>query len=155
MDTDSVLQHFRNERQILASFDHPNIARLLDGGATDSGLPYLIMEYVEGLDIDAYCETHALSLKKRLELFREVCAAVTYAHRHAVIHRDIKPSNILVTSDGAPKLLDFGIAKILHPGGAIEAAATMTGLRLLTPEYVSPEQVQGKPVTTEVDRKST
>ena len=151
MDTDSVLRRFRNERQILASFDHPNVARLLDGGETADGLPYLIMEYVEGLPIDAYCETHALPLKERLELFREVCAAVTYAHRHAVIHRDIKPSNVLVTSDGAPRLLDFGIAKILHPGGVTEAAATLTGLRLLTPEYASPEQVQGKPLTTATD----
>jgi serine/threonine protein kinase len=92
MDTDSVLRHFRNERQILASFDHPNIARLLDGGTSGSGLPYFVMEYVEGLPIDAYCEAHALPLSERLELFREVCAAVTYAHRHAVIHRDIKPS---------------------------------------------------------------
>jgi eukaryotic-like serine/threonine-protein kinase len=151
MDTDSVLRHFRNERQILASFDHPNVARLLDGGATEDGLPYLIMEYVEGLPIDSYCETHDLALNERLQLFREVCAAVIYAHRHAVIHRDIKPSNILVTSDGAPKLLDFGIAKILQPGAAIEASATMPGLRLLTPEYASPEQLQGKPVTTATD----
>jgi serine/threonine protein kinase len=151
MDTEAVLRHFRNERQILATFDHPNIARLLDGGTAGSGLPYFVMEYVEGLPIDAYCETHALPLNERLELFREVCAAVTYAHRHAVIHRDIKPSNILVTKDGAPKLLDFGIAKILQPGGAIEASATITGLRLLTPEYASPEQVQGKPLTTATD----
>ena len=113
MDTDSVLRHFRNERQILASFDHPNIARLLDGGATDSGLPYFVMEYVEGLPIDRYSEQHTLSINDRLKLFREVCSAVGYAHRHTVIHRDIKPSNILVTSDGTPKLLDFGIAKIL------------------------------------------
>ena len=151
MDSDAVLRHFRNERQILANFDHPNIARLLDGSTAGTSLPYFVMEYVEGLPIDVYCETHALPLNERLELFREVCAAVTYAHRHAVIHRDIKPSNILVTSDGAPKLLDFGIAKILQPGGAMEASATMTGLRLLTPEYASPEQVQGKPVTTATD----
>lgn len=151
MDTDAVLRHFRNERQILASFDHPNIARLLDGGATEDGLPYLIMEFVEGVPIDAYCETHRLALNERLQLFREVCAAVTYAHRHAVIHRDIKPSNILVTSNGAPKLLDFGIAKILQPGDSVDASVTMTGLRLLTPEYASPEQVQGKPVTTATD----
>ena len=111
MDTDSVLRHFRNERQILASFDHPNIARLLDGGATESGLPYFVMEYVEGLPVDAYCDAHALSIVERLKLFREVCAAVSYAHRHTVIHRDVKPSNILVTSDGTPKLLDFGIAR--------------------------------------------
>ena len=124
MDTDSVLRHFRNERQILASFDHPNIARLLDGGATESGLPYFVMEYVEGLAVDAYCDAHALSIVERLKLFREVCAAVSYAHRHTVIHRDIKPSNILVTSDGTPKLLDFGIARILQPGDAVESLAT-------------------------------
>lgn len=151
MDTDSVLRHFRNERQILANFDHPNIARLLDGGTARNGLPYFVMEHVEGLPIDAYCETRALPLTERLELFREVCAAVTYAHHHAVIHRDIKPSNILVTKDGVPKLLDFGIAKILQPGSVVEASATITGLRLLTPDYASPEQVQGKPVTTATD----
>jgi serine/threonine protein kinase len=148
MDTDSVLRHFRNERQILASFDHPNIGRLLDGGATESGLPYFVMEYVEGLPINTYCDAHALSITDRLKLFREVCAAVTYAHRHAVIHRDIKPSNILVTSDGMPKLLDFGIAKILQPSSGAEPLATMTGLRLMTPDYASPEQLRGEPVTT-------
>src|SRR6266705_1621918 len=151
MDTDAVLRHFRNERQILASFDHPNIARLFDGGTTKSGLPYFVMEYVEGLPIDQYCDTYRLSVTERLELFRDVCAAVTYAHRHTVIHRDIKPSNILVTSDGAPKLLDFGIAKILQPGGRAEALATLTALRLMTPEYASPEQVRGQPLTTATD----
>jgi non-specific serine/threonine protein kinase/serine/threonine-protein kinase len=151
MDTDSVLRHFRNERQILATFDHPNIARLLDGGATESGLPYFVMEYVEGLPIDAYCNAHALSIVERLKLFRKVCAAVSYAHRHTVIHRDVKPSNILVTSDGTPKLLDFGIAKILQPGVATEPSVTLTGLRLMTPDYASPEQVRGQPVTTATD----
>ena len=151
MDTDSVLRHFRNERQILATFDHPNIARLLDGGVTESGLPYFVMEYVEGLPIDAYCDTQVLSIIERLKLFRHVCAAVTYAHRHTVIHRDIKPSNILVTSDGTPKLLDFGIAKILEPGGEAEPFATMTGLRLMTPDYASPEQMRGQPLTTATD----
>jgi serine/threonine protein kinase len=151
MDTDSVLRHFRNERQILANFDHPNIARLLDGGVTESGLPYFVMEYVEGLPIDAYCEARALSIVERLKLFREVCAAVSYAHRHTVVHRDIKPSNLLVTSDGTPKLLDFGIAKIVQPSAGMEPLATMTGLRLMTPEYASPEQVRGQPVTTATD----
>src|SRR5207237_2834586 len=112
MDTDSVLRRFRNERQILAEFDHPNIARLFDGGTTADGLPYFVMEYIEGLPIDEYCNKRALSIPERLQLFREVCAAVSYAHRHLVIHRDIKRSNILVTADGVPKLLDFGIAKI-------------------------------------------
>src|SRR6184192_3629107 len=151
MDTDSVLRHFRNERQILAGFDHPNIARLFDGGTTDDGLPYFVMEYVEGLPINEYCAAHKISLVERLKLFREVCAAVSYAHRHTVIHRDIKMSNILVTSDGTPKLLDFGIAKILQPGAGPEALMTMTGVRPMTPEYASPEQVLGGPVTTASD----
>jgi eukaryotic-like serine/threonine-protein kinase len=151
MDTDSVLRHFRNERQILAGFDHPNIARLFDGGTTDDGLPYFVMEYVEGLPINEYCAAHQLSLVERLKLFREVCAAVSYAHRHTVIHRDIKMSNILVTSDGTPKLLDFGIAKMLEPGAGAEALITMTGVRPMTPEYASPEQVRGEPVTTTSD----
>src|SRR5947207_1937737 len=151
MDTESVLRHFRNERQILASFDHPNIARLFDGGTTEDGLPYFVMEYVEGLPINEYCTSHELPLVDRLKLFREVCAAVSYAHRHTVIHRDIKMSNILVTSDGTPKLLDFGIAKILQPGAGAEASMTMTGVRPMTPEYASPEQIRGEPVTTASD----
>jgi eukaryotic-like serine/threonine-protein kinase len=151
MDTDSVLRHFRNERQILAGFDHPNIGRLFDGGTTEDGLPYFVMEYIEGLPIDEYCNQHALSLPERLKLFREVCAAVSYAHRHLVIHRDIKRSNILVTTDGVPKLLDFGIAKILQTGEDAPTFATMTGQRLMTPEYASPEQVRGEAVTTATD----
>jgi len=151
MDTDSVLRHFRNERQILAGFDHPNIARLFDGGTTKDGLPYFVMEYVEGLPINEYCAAHKISLVERLKLFREACAAVSYAHRHTVIHRDIKMSNILVTSEGTPKLLDFGIAKILQPGIESEALMTMTGVRPMTPEYASPEQVRGEPVTTASD----
>ena len=148
-DTDSVLRHFRNERQILAGFDHPNIGRLFDGGTTESGLPYFVMEYVEGLPIDDYCKTHALSVIDRLKLFREVCAAVSYAHRRLVIHRDIKPSNILVTAEGVAKLLDFGIAKLLQEEDA--TPATMTGLHLMTPAYASPEQLRGQPVTTATD----
>jgi serine/threonine protein kinase len=151
MDTDSVLRRFRNERQILAGFDHPNVARLFDGGTTEDGLPYFVMEYIEGLPIDEYCNRAALSIPDRLKLFREVCAAVSYAHRHLVIHRDIKRSNILVTADGVPKLLDFGIAKILQTGEGAPTFATMTGLRLMTPEYASPEQVRGEPVTTATD----
>ncbi len=151
MDTDAVLRHFRNERQILASFDHPNIARLLDGDTTESGLPYFVMEYVEGLPIDEYCDAQALSITERLQLFREVCAAVSYAHRRAVIHRDLKPSNILVSADGVPKLLDFGIAKFLQPGDGVEPAATMIGLRVMTPEYASPEQMRGEAATTVSD----
>ena len=151
MDTDAVLRHFRKERQILASFDHPNIARLFDGGTTESGLPYFVMEYVEGLPIDEYCNQHALSISERLKLFREVCAAVAYAHRHLVIHRDIKRTNILVTTEGVPKLLDFGIAKILQEGDGAQPLATVTRSRLMTPEYASPEQVRGEPVTTASD----
>ena len=151
MDTDAVLRHFRNERQILASFDHPNIARLFDGGTTGDGLPYFVMEYVEGLPINEYCNKQALSINERLKLFREVCAAVSYAHRHLVIHRDIKRTNILVTPEGIPKLLDFGIAKILQEGDGAQPPATMTDLRLMTPEYASPEQIRGEPVTTASD----
>src|SRR5437868_6847570 len=151
MDTDSVLRHFRNERLILASFDHPNIARLFDGGMTKDGLPYFIMEYVEGVPIDKYCDAHNLSVAERLKLFREACAAVSYAHRHTVIHRDIKPSNILVTEEGVPKLLDFGIAKILQPDSAGQSMLTLTGMRAMTPEYASPEQVRGELVTTASD----
>ncbi len=148
-DTDSVVRHFRNERQILAGFDHANIARLFDGGTTESGLPYFVMEYVEGLPIDEYCNAHALSVVERLKLFREVCGAVSYAHRHLVIHRDIKRSNILITVEGVPKLLDFGIAKILQEGD--EPLATITGMRRMTPASASPEQVRGQPVTTASD----
>jgi eukaryotic-like serine/threonine-protein kinase len=151
MDTDSVLRHFRNERQILANFDHPNIARLLDGGATENGLPYFVMEYVEGVPIHEYCEAHRLSIAERLKLFREVCAAISYAHRHGVIHRDIKPSNILISSEGVPKLLDFGIAKALQQSDGTEATATVTLARAMTPEYASPEQVRGERVTPATD----
>ncbi len=148
MDTDDVLRHFRNEQQILGNFDHPNIARLLDGGSTQNGLPYFVMEHVEGQPIDRYCDQLSLSITQRLELFQQVCAAVSYAHRNLVVHRDIKPSNILVTNDGVPKLLDFGIAKILQSEVSGAGRATATGLRLMTPEYASPEQAQGLTVTT-------
>jgi len=151
MDTDSVLRHFQTERQILANFDHPNIAHLLDGGATDDGRPYFVMEYVEGVPVDAYCDAQQLSITQRLQLFRQICSAVTYAHRHAVIHRDLKPSNILVDSEGVPKLLDFGIAKVLQPGEYRESILTMLGLRMMTPDYASPEQVRGEALTTASD----
>lgn len=151
MDTDNVLRHFRRERQILADFDHPNIARLFDGGTTESGLPYFVMEYIDGLPIDQYCSTHGLSVRERLKLFLKVCAAVGYAHQHTVIHRDIKPSNILVTSGGEPKLLDFGIAKVLQAGDGAESLLTTPGLRAMTLEYASPEQVRGEPLTVASD----
>ena len=114
-DTDFVLRQFRQERQILAGLDHPNIARLFDGGNTDDGLPYFVMEYVEGEPITVFCERHGLEVRERLRLFRTVCGAVQFAHQNLVVHRDLKPGNILVTTDGVPKLLDFGIAKLLNP----------------------------------------
>jgi eukaryotic-like serine/threonine-protein kinase len=141
---------FRNERQILASFDHPNIARILDGSTTENGIPYLVMELIEGHPITDYCDQHNLSIDERLKLFRTVCAAVHYAHQHLVVHRDIKPGNILVTDDGTPKLLDFGIAKILA-SDSVERNGTRTGLLLMTPEYASPEQLRGEPITTTTD----
>lgn len=152
MDTDFVVRRFRNERQILAALDHPNIARLLDGGATENDRPYLVMEYVEGEPIDVYCDRHALNIEERLKLFQQVCAAIHYAHQHLVIHRDIKPSNILVTKEAAPKLLDFGIAKLLTPELAAQTLdPTLTAMRLLTPAYASPEQIKGQPITTATD----
>ena len=152
MDTEAVVRRFRNERQILASLEHPNIAGLFDGGTTADGLPYFAMEYVEGQPIDEYADARDLDTTARLRLFREVCAAVQYAHQNLIIHRDLKPANVLVTADGAPKLLDFGIAKLLNPelGGAT-LAPTVVGFQLMTPEYASPEQVRGEPVTTATD----
>jgi len=147
LDSRSVVERFRTERQILATLDHPNIARLLDGGTTEDGVPYLMMELIEGERIDLYCDDQALSVTERLRLFRQVCSAVQYAHQRLVIHRDIKPSNVLVTQDGVPKLLDFGIAKILDaPSGAETTMA-----RPMTPEYASPEQIRGEPITTASD----
>jgi serine/threonine protein kinase len=150
LDTEDILRRFRNERQILAQLDHPNIARLIDGGTTDEGLPYFVMEYVNGEPIGAYCDAHVLTTTERLNLFRKVCAAVTYAHQNLVIHRDLKPSNILVASDGEPKLLDFGIAKLLGPEEEA-LAQTMAGQQIMTPEYASPEQVKGERITTASD----
>jgi non-specific serine/threonine protein kinase/serine/threonine-protein kinase len=152
LGTPFALVRFRAERQILANLEHPNIARLLDGGTTENGLPYVVMELVEGRPIDEYCLAHQLSIEERLRLFRTVCLAVQYAHQHLVVHRDLKPGNILVTADGTPKLLDFGIAKILdteaQPGGVEQ---TISFMRMLTPEYASPEQVRGDTVTTASD----
>jgi eukaryotic-like serine/threonine-protein kinase len=143
---------FRAERQILASLNHTNIARLLDAGETEEGQPYLVMEYVHGEPLDRYCDRHQLDLRGRLRLFLDICSAVQYAHQNLVVHRDLKPANILVTSEGAPKLLDFGIAKLLDTGEAAAALAlTRMNDRLLTPEYASPEQIMGRPVTTASD----
>ncbi|MGH8198508.1 MAG: protein kinase domain-containing protein [Steroidobacteraceae bacterium] len=147
-----VLQRLRAERQILANLDHPNIARLIDGGATEEGSPYLVMELVEGEPLDQYAAKRNLSVRGRLELFRDVCAAVSYAHQRLVVHRDLKPGNILVTANGAAKLLDFGIAKLLQPPSpGAAAAATVTVMHALTPGYSSPEQLLGKPITTASD----
>jgi tetratricopeptide (TPR) repeat protein len=150
LDTADVLRRFRNERQVLAALEHPNIARLLDGGAGEDGSPYLVMEHVEGTPIDRHCRENGLSVDARLSLFVRVCSAVQHAHRNLVVHRDIKPSNVLVTGDGEPKLLDFGIAKVLAPGGA-PADATVGDARAMTPRYASPEQLRGEPVTTATD----
>jgi eukaryotic-like serine/threonine-protein kinase len=152
MDTDFIIRRFRHERQILASLDHSYIARLLDGGTTEDGLPYFVMEYVEGKSIYHYCDAQKLSVADRLKLFRKVCSAVHYAHQNLIIHRDIKPSNILVTADGIPKLLDFGIAKILNPDIASHGFdPTTAALRMMTPEYASPEQVRGEAATAASD----
>ncbi|HEY1895160.1 MAG TPA: serine/threonine-protein kinase, partial [Terracidiphilus sp.] len=142
-----IVERFLHERQILATLTHPNIARLLDGGTTPDGVPYLVMELIEGERIDAWCQARRLSVSDRLRLFLEVCGAVQHAHQRLVIHRDIKPGNILVTGDGLPKLLDFGIAKILDPSGDSET----TVARPMTPEYASPEQIRGETITTATD----
>ncbi|MFN0135240.1 MAG: tetratricopeptide repeat protein [Phycisphaerae bacterium] len=151
MDSDAILRRFLNERQVLAGLDHPNIARLLDGGMTDDGTPYLIMEFVDGKPIDEFCDDNLLAVSERVRLFRKVCDAVQYAHRHLVIHRDLKPANILVTADGEPKLLDFGIAKLLRTDLATTMTRTAAGEQAMTPEYASPEQVRGEAVSTQSD----
>lgn len=147
-----TLARFRAERQILATLEHPNIARLLDGGATDDGSPYFVMELVEGQPIDQYCDSHKLGIPDRLRLFRAVCGAVQYAHQNLVIHRDLKPANVLVTAEGIPKLLDFGIAKILDTKDFLrEVEPTIPVLRMLTPGYASPEQMRGDAISTASD----
>lgn len=145
-----ILRRFREERQILAKLEHPNIARLIDGGETADGQPWLALEYVEGERIDDYCKRHQLSFADRLKLFCSVCAAVHYAHQNLIVHRDLKPGNILVGDDGAPKLLDFGIAKLLD-GGSVSREVTLTNQRMMTLEYASPEQVRGERLTTVSD----
>ncbi|MFN7944062.1 MAG: protein kinase [Blastocatellia bacterium] len=150
MDTDDILRRFRTERQILATLNHPNIARLLDGGSTPDGRPYYVMEYIAGRSIDEYCSALELSVAERLHLFRGVCAAVSYAHQRLVIHRDLKPSNMLVTDDGTVKLLDFGIARLLTPESA-DLTVTATRYGIMTPAYASPEQASGGSITTASD----
>ena len=152
MDTEPLIARFRQERQILANLDHPNIARLIDGGVTEDGLPYLVMEAIEGEPIDVYADRQVLTTTQRLELFRTVCAAVHYAHQNLVVHRDLKPSNILVTKEGVAKLLDFGIAKLLEPSTDDQAPGpTIGGPRPMTPTYASPEQLRGEAITTASD----
>jgi tetratricopeptide (TPR) repeat protein len=151
LDTDFMLNRFRQERQILADLEHPFIARLLDGGATEDGLPYFVMEYVDGLPITKYCTEKNLSVVERLRLFRLVCEAVQHAHQRLVVHRDIKPSNILTTREGVPKLLDFGIAKVIDPGRSPGTTLTQPEQRMLTPDYASPEQVKGLAISTASD----
>jgi serine/threonine-protein kinase len=152
MDTEEITRRFLLEREILARLQHPNIARLLDGGVTSDGRPYFAMEMVDGVPITAYTDGKRLTVDQRLALFEDVCAAVDYAQRHLIVHRDLKPSNILVTSEGRVKLLDFGVAKLLGSWeGASAAGLTRTGMRLLTPEYAAPEQVRGDPATTATD----
>jgi serine/threonine protein kinase len=138
-----VVRRFRQEREILAALDHPNIARLLDGGETEDGLLYVVMEYVNGQRIDVHCDLKRLALTERLQVFQSLCTATQYLHRQGVVHRDLKPGNVLVTTEGTVKVLDFGIAKLLRPVTEATALITLTGLQLMTPEYASPEQVKG------------
>jgi serine/threonine-protein kinase len=179
MDTDEIIRRFRRERQVLAALEHPHIARLIDGGVTEDGLPYLVEEYVPGAPIDQYCDENQLTVRQRLELFQSVCAAVQYAHLNLIVHRDLKPANVLVVSeqgqgkDGLvdastgpaarppvtgpvcspqPKLLDFGIAKLLDAESVVHASVlTLAEARPMTPAYASPEQITGEPVTTATD----
>jgi serine/threonine protein kinase/tetratricopeptide (TPR) repeat protein len=148
-DSAGVVARFRNERQILAGLAHPNVATLLDGGTTGGGLPYLVMEHVDGEPIDRYCDAHRLAVTARLELFLAVCSAVEHAHRRLVVHRDLKPGNILITKDGEPKLLDFGVAKLLDPTGADDQTSDTS--RFVTPAFASPEQILGEAITTATD----
>jgi len=151
MDTESILRRFVMERQILANLEHENIARFLDGGTTEDGLSYFVMEYIDGEPITKYSDAHNLNTTERLELFQQVCVAVQHAHQNLIVHRDLKPSNILVTTARVPKLLDFGIAKILSADAAGDTEQTASALRLMTPEYASPEQLRGLPITTATD----
>jgi serine/threonine protein kinase len=152
MDTADALARFRTERQILATLQHPNIAGLLDGGTTTDGRPYIVMEYIEGEPLLDYCRKRSLSVNERLELFCSLCSGVHHAHQMLVIHRDIKPGNVLVTAGGIPKLLDFGIAKLLTPELADTGIeTTKTVLRRMTPQYASPEQIRGEGLTTATD----
>jgi serine/threonine protein kinase len=151
LDNAEILARFQREREILASLDHPNIARLIDGGSTEGGIPYFVMEFVDGRPIHQWCAERKLNVSGRIALFRNVCSAVAYAHQHLVVHRDLKPGNILVTGEGTVKLLDFGIAKLLKRDPAEDLEVTSTLLKALTPEYASPEQLKGESISTLTD----
>ncbi len=152
MDTSELLRRFAQERAVLAALEHPNIARLYDGGSSEDGRPYLVMEYIDGEPLDRFCASRDLELGARIGLFISICSAVAHAHRNLIVHRDLKPSNVLVTQDGTPKLLDFGIAKVLDEGGVEPAGErTETAQRVLTPLYASPEQLRGEALTTQSD----
>jgi len=152
MDTEFILARFRRERQVLGRLDHPNIGRLLDGGTASNGTPYFVMEYIDGDWITRYCKSQGLGVEQKVRMFLHICSAVQYAHLQFVVHRDLKPGNILVDSKGEPKLLDFGICKLLYRAAGGEDNDTMTmGTALLTPQYACPEQVRGEPVTIASD----
>src|SRR5262249_49939343 len=148
-DTDEVLARFRDERQILANLEHPNITRLLDAGTTPDGLPYFVMEFIEGTPITSFVQQRNPDLSDRLKLFLKVCSAVDVAHQNHIIHRDIKPANVLVQQNGEPKLLDFGIAKLLRGGN--DSDTTVAAERRLTPMYAAPEQTEGRSITVRTD----
>jgi len=152
MDSSAILARFQTERQALAALEHPNIARFIDAGATESGRPYLVMEFVDGLPIDQYCDKNELTIDARVDLFCRVCEAVQHAHSRLVVHRDLKPSNILISQDGQVKLLDFGISKLLDtPLEPNAAGMTVTVQRMMTPRYASPEQIRGEAISTGTD----
>ena len=148
MDSEAILKRFAVERKILSTLKHPNIAQLLDGGISADGLPFFVLEFVEGQTLSDFCQNRDLSVSDRLKLFQQICSAVDHAHRNLIVHRDLKPSNILVTNDGIPKLLDFGISKLLSDS---EPEITLTQNKIFTPEYASPEQIMQKNVTTATD----
>ena len=151
MDSREIVNRFRAERQILANLTHPNVAAILDGGSTEDGSPYIVMEYIDGQRITDFAVARQLTVRERIRLFLPVCLAVHYAHQKLVIHRDIKPGNILVTADGNPKLLDFGIAKLLADDDPTAQGLTITGMRAMTPDYSSPEQIRGESLSTSTD----
>src|SRR5438552_12228593 len=151
LNSEDIIRHFKREEHLLASLNHPNIAQLYGSGLTAEGVPFFVMEYVEGQRLDDYCNERKLETKERLQLFRKVCSAVTYAHQRLVIHRDLKPANVRVTAEGEPKLLDFGIAKLIEVENAQSSSMTLTLQGVMTPEYASPEQVRGESMTTASD----